>query len=134
MWEMQVLSNQRNNGKGEEVAKSLHSGTAEFTSGDERLSTETAGESGSQSSQDSEHPALRGIHPGKLPFPSFVSDREVIKRKIYWSIDRSSNIFIKSELIVIKIFYNHTFKLFLFSHLYFLFYNSLHGNNKGQFQ
>jgi hypothetical protein len=61
MWEMQVLSSQRNNNKGDEASGGSSSG-AEYA-GEDRLSSETA-EPGPESPQD-EHPALRGIQPGK---------------------------------------------------------------------
>ncbi|XP_068893598.1 KH domain-containing, RNA-binding, signal transduction-associated protein 2-like isoform X3 [Tenebrio molitor] len=60
MWEMQVLSSQRNNNKGDEASGGSSSG-AEYA-GEDRLSSETA-EPGPESPQD-EHPALRGIQPG----------------------------------------------------------------------
>ncbi|XP_030754538.1 LOW QUALITY PROTEIN: KH domain-containing, RNA-binding, signal transduction-associated protein 2-like [Sitophilus oryzae] len=55
MWEMQVLSSQKN--KGDD--------TKQFGSGDEeRITIDTGGESGSQSPQDHEHPAMRGVPTG----------------------------------------------------------------------
>lgn len=64
MWEMQVLSSQRNNNKGDEGSGGSSSG-AEYA-GEDRLSGETS-EPGPESPQD-EHPALRGIQPGNTEF------------------------------------------------------------------
>ncbi|KAJ8925381.1 hypothetical protein NQ315_009212 [Exocentrus adspersus] len=66
MWEMQVLSSQRNNNKGDELSGGGSQSTADC-SGEDRLSSETA-DSGPQSPQDmAEHPALRGIPSGASP-------------------------------------------------------------------
>lgn len=61
MWEMQVLSSQRGNSKSDEASGESSSG-AEYT--EDRLSGDTV-EGGPESPQD-EHPALRGVQPGKL--------------------------------------------------------------------
>lgn len=63
MWEMQVLSSQKNNNKGGDEASGGSSSGAEYA-GEDRLSTETT-EPGPESPQD-EHPALRGIQSGKF--------------------------------------------------------------------
>lgn len=63
MWEMQVLSSQKNNNKGGDEASGSSSSGAEYA-GEDRLSAETT-EAGPESPQD-EHPALRGIQSGKF--------------------------------------------------------------------
>lgn len=62
MWEMQVLSSQRNNNKGDETNGGSSSG-AEYPNED-RLSGDTT-EGGPESPQD-EHPAMRGVQTGKF--------------------------------------------------------------------
>lgn len=61
MWEMQVLSSQRNNNnKGDEGTSGGGSQAgAEYAAAEERLS-ETMPDS-----PEDEHPALRGVQPGK---------------------------------------------------------------------
>lgn len=60
MWEMQVLSSQRNNNKGDEASGGSSSG-AEYPN-DDRLSGDTV--EGDPESPQEEHPAMRGIQPG----------------------------------------------------------------------
>lgn len=63
MWEMQVLSSQRNNNKGDDASGGTNSGPE--CSSDDRLSAGDMSEPGPQSPQDSgEHPALRGLQTG----------------------------------------------------------------------
>ncbi|XP_071053543.1 KH domain-containing, RNA-binding, signal transduction-associated protein 2-like isoform X2 [Onthophagus taurus] len=66
MWEMQVLSSQRNNGgasKGDPEASGESSAAMEF--GEDRLSAGTA--DGAPDSPQEEHPALRGVQPSSTP-------------------------------------------------------------------
>ena len=64
MWEMQVLSSQRNNNKGDEGGAGSGSGGAEYPNEDERLGDGDAADRDPESPQE-EHPALRGVQPGE---------------------------------------------------------------------
>lgn len=61
MWEMQVLSSQRNNNKGDEGTSGGSSSGAEYAS-DDRLSGENT--EPLPDSPEDEHPALRGLQSG----------------------------------------------------------------------
>lgn len=61
MWEMQVLSSQRNNNKGDEASGSGGSSSGTEYPNDDRLSADT-NDGGPESPQE-EHPALRGLQP-----------------------------------------------------------------------
>lgn len=65
MWEMQVLSSQRNNNKGDEGTSGggPQPGVEYGTSAPEDRLSETAPDS-----PEDEHPAMRGIQPGTLVY------------------------------------------------------------------
>lgn len=68
MWEMQVLSSQRGNGSKNEDGNGEASSIVDYSTvgTDDRLSSADIMEGGPESPpQTGEHPALRGIQPGK---------------------------------------------------------------------
>lgn len=87
MWEMQVLSSQRGNGgigKNDDSSGEPSSIGVEYvsTSTEDRLSAADTMEGAPESPQAGEHPALRGIQPGKStePLGFTYSTRELRKR------------------------------------------------------
>lgn len=81
MWEMQVLSSQRNNNKNDEGASGGSGSGTEYSTSDDRLGNENT--EPLAESPDEEHPAMRGLQTGEFN-KSFIKIKSHIKRQVFY--------------------------------------------------